>query len=364
MTSRGAFRSPLILFLLAGGVLGQSQSVTATAPPPAGLPQMLFQCDLAQGLMTCALWIWNGKLYDGAWANGTIGQMTVQSPDPHALVIKRIDTTGAAAGLNGTYSGKWDGKQITDAKFSWSWKDKSTVFAWSASPAVVPVTLVHVNPGNATNWYSAPLTAYTILGETGIYRGISIVDYRSRGELPMQKFETRAMPLDCPQTCGADKPSAVAAVYADGAAFGDEKAIAAIMSERSLEERTYKAIALKMCALAKQQLGTAEIVSALANVFDAPPSAEGAEAARAKALRFAAKFLNLRATLGPDGKVTIQRGTPISRPHSQSDTDNTVEATLKEMNDRRTLLLADPVRDKAGKLYLIDAPDDVECKLR
>jgi hypothetical protein len=359
----GEFRVSLIVFLLTGIVPGHAQKVNSPASPPAGLPRMLFECDLAPNIVICGMWIWNGRLYDGAWANGTMGQMTVASPDHNALVIKRVDSTGAAAGLTGTYTGKWDGKQISDPRFSWSWKDKSMVFTWNAVPQDVPVTLVHDNPGHATNWYSAPLTAYTILGETGSYRGTSNVDYRSRGDSPLQKFETRALPMDCAQTCGSDKPSAIAAVYADGTTFGDRVHIDKIMQERGEEESAYKSIALKMCTMARQQQGVTEIVAALAKGFDAPASAEGADASRAKALHFSVKFLNQRASLGPDGKVTIRRGTPMNRPHSQSDTDNTVQATLQEINQRRTGLLADPVKEKAGKLYLTDTPDEVECKL-
>jgi hypothetical protein len=368
MISRGALRSSLIMALLAGGVLGRSQGVGATVGPPAGLPRMLFECDLAQNFMNCGMWIWNGRLYDSAWANGTVGQMSVGSSSPNALVIKRVDTTGVAAGLTGTYTGKWDGKQITDAKFSWSWHDKSMVFTWAAVPQEVPVTLSNTNSGSKlpTNWYPAPLTAYTVVGEVRSWRGTSTVDYRSLGLSPMGKFETKPFPGICGQPCNnnIEKVYLIAAIYADGAAFGDQGKIAEIMTERDREQRAYKSIALRICALAKQQLGVPEIVASLGKEYD-PPA--GRDAASVLAVHFAMEFLNRRATLGSDGQVITYRGcgpnSGMCRPHSQSDTDNTIEATLKEINQRRAGLLADPVKDQAGKLYLTDTADEVGCKL-
>lgn len=83
----------------------------------ASLPDKLYSCNYLPK-PNCGYWVRNGAGYHGEYANGAIGEMTVQQFGVGSVVFTRKDVSGVLVGLTGTYRGTWDGHQIVDGVFS------------------------------------------------------------------------------------------------------------------------------------------------------------------------------------------------------------------------------------------------------
>lgn len=260
--------------------------------PPAHLPRFIWECEAATGANsnTCSVWIWHAASYSATWSIGAVGQLTVASGDRAAsggnateLRVHRVDTAGTLAGLDATYTGKWDGTQFTDGKMTFSFKGASNTGAWTGVPEVTPV--VHTDFGKVEtvqqrerdywgkkspyyNWYAADLTGFAIdtHGMAGSPPSTAIEDYRVRGEAPMKPGERRTISLRARllppnyEKGAAYRPGvAVAAIYADGTTFGDRNVLSAMIDYRHSMLGALTNIGATLCKLGGQQSSSREI---------------------------------------------------------------------------------------------------------
>ncbi len=243
--------------------------------PPAGLPVELYECDVSPTGKDCGVWQWTGKAYEGFWANGAIGRITVQGRDPSALLLKRTDPEGTKAGLTATYTGKWDGKQITEAKFPWVWNGKTAIYEWTASTEFFPGTIAvdvfkdcHMGGGCrfwVTNQYPFPISAYLIAATSvmGSNPYSLFADYRV-AQQPLQKKGERRDTGIAGSDMNIPLQMAVVAVLAEnGRAFGVQKAIDDIRAKRIEQVGTYTDLSAKISKLAGEGQTTAQINTAL-----------------------------------------------------------------------------------------------------
>jgi hypothetical protein len=186
----GAF---LLLFLFFRCLPCFSQSGEGTPPPPGHLPRLLLECESGSGFSSCSVWMWQGSVYTAIWSNGAIAQLSVESGDAPDLRVQRTDTSGNAAGLSATYTGRWDGNAVSDGKLTFTFKGASGVGGWTGKPTL---TTVLNNPRldySYVNWYTTQLTGFAIYthAPNDSWIGTKINDYRVRGESPMNPGEAR-----------------------------------------------------------------------------------------------------------------------------------------------------------------------------
>jgi hypothetical protein len=319
---------PCLLLLLIATGIGHAQDNRATALPP-----ILFECDAAPNPVTCAAWIWNGQQYDATWEDGAVGQMTVTSGNSSSLVIHRADTTGAVAGLTGTYTGTWNGKAVIDAKFIWTFRGNTTNWTWQTLPTTVPANCVP--PGYIKNWYTSPLTAYVFAAEpksdgSAMNTAHELNDLRNKGRPwpAIGRFRTTRDENCFNAVAYGFGSHLTVALFADGSAFGDRQEINAIMSARAKAEREYHQLATQVCSLAQQGLGLSEIAAAINSQH--PPDSPA---------------LNL---------LNHNLGKP---PRTPEDGKLRIINAIKELQDMRAGLL-DPVKDENGKLYIDEKPEE------
>jgi len=100
-----------------------SDSVAAPVPVPApkkSTAAASFSMTECEGTNNCATWTFLGKQGNGQWPSGEIANLTVERFDNDSVVIRRADSTGAAAGLTATYTGTRQGGRI-GGEFTSSW---------------------------------------------------------------------------------------------------------------------------------------------------------------------------------------------------------------------------------------------------
>lgn len=362
--TRGNAAAPLLLLILLHCFPCFSQSGAGTPPPPGHLPRMLFECESGSGFSSCSVWMWQGAAYSAIWSNGATGQLTVQSGNAAEIQFQRVDAAGPAAGLNATYSGKWDGSSVKDGKLSFTFKGASGSGVWTGVPEATPVVhsnlgtvlteqqreLSYFEPPNAPyiNWYTSDLTGYTIRthgvgGSTAI--STVIEDFRVRGERPMKTGERRQIAIfkAVPVPANYDKGTAyrygeaIAAIFADGSTFGDRNMLAEMLERRRSMIAALTGIGTTVCTLGGQHAPVADIAAAL-------DKQHADEDARAAAGQGVAKETR-------DAAYSYV-GKALGHVNTRLTASQAAIRILDEVNQLRSGLAADPVKDASGQLAI------------
>ncbi len=142
-------RNSRCLFLLAllAGSLGCAEIVAAQAPAESrtATPLAMTECE---GTNNCASWTFLGTLGNGQWPSGEVANLSVETFDASTVVIRRADSTGAAAGLTAVYKGtRHDDRVGGEFTSSWPghWENKSgNWYATIEKAAVAPPPVMKV----------------------------------------------------------------------------------------------------------------------------------------------------------------------------------------------------------------------------
>lgn len=90
------------------------------AQQPQLHPVLLGACESTDG---CAVWNFQGATGSGHWQDGAIADLTIEqfaAFDGGSVVIRRVDSSGAAKGLTATYTGTRKGTLVV-GKLDWNW---------------------------------------------------------------------------------------------------------------------------------------------------------------------------------------------------------------------------------------------------
>lgn len=355
--------------LLSNAAVGPSD---APAAPPHHLPRVIFECEAATGAptSTCSAWIWHGASYSAVWSIGAIGQITVGARNPADISFQRVDSEGALAGLTATYTAKWDGTRFSDGNFSFTFKGSSNAGVWSGVPEMTPVVHTHMGmvqtvtqdeiygvgrspPAPYYNFYTADLSAFAVYFDRfgpGSSANVTIVeDLRAMGAAPMKPGERRSVGLKSMRLApdyeaGAKYHAgmAIAAIYTDGATFGDSKVLSALIAHRRAMLSALTDIAPTLCKLGTQQASIAEVGAALSRQQAAEDTRGSADkAGRAAAYDYVDKSLHGR--YGRDTAAQI------------------IKLTWDRLDKLRSGL-ADPLKATAGQ-PAIAAVEPLTCNL-
>jgi hypothetical protein len=347
--------SALVLTLcLLGSSPAFGQSGDGT-PPPAQLPPLIAECESGAGYNACSVWIWQGSTYSAIWSNGAVGQLTVASGDAADLQLQRADKSGTLAGLTATYTGQWNGSAVNDGKMTANFKGTSKGGTWTGTPTVTPVLKNPTLDHNYLNGYTAQLTGYAIFNGSGLYSSslaTMINDYRLRGEVAMspgtsRPFTLRPMmlPQDYVKGASYQNLAAIAAIYSDGTTFGDPHVLKAMIDARQWMIDALTGIAGTVCRMGEQQATINDIGAALDKQRAREDAQSGAEKdASRMAYEFVSKLLS-------GGNV---RRLPANAA---------VKRVWAEVNQRRSELASDPVKDGSGRLA-IPSVTPLQCDLR
>jgi hypothetical protein len=365
-------RSPLYLYasllgasLLSATVSGQSNS---SPPPPGHLPRFLWECEAGAGASSgaCSVWIWQGSSYSATWSIGAIGQLTVTNSDRGEITVKRQDTAGNLAGLNATYTAKWDGTRFSDGKMAFTFKGTSSTGVWMGAPLLTPV--VHTAAGMVRtitddeiygvgrgpvpyyNWYSSDLTAFAthLKRYEGAGDSTIVEDFRVRGEQPMKPGDRRTLSLKAKRLQANYEGGAtfrpgmsIAAIYADGTTFGDPKVLAGMIAFRRSMHASLTNIGATLCRLGLQQASIAEVGDALSKQHAVEDGRSPSDKeARATAYTYIDKSLSAR------GHFTSAQS---------------IKRTWEALDKLRSGL-TDPVKNNSGEPAIPSAPP-LTCQL-
>ena len=108
--------------------LGLFLPAACVAQQPQVHPVLVAACETSDG---CARWDFQGQSGSGHWPNGAIADLTIERFDANdggTVIIRRVDSSGGAAGLTATYTGTRTGVLVT-GKLDWNWPghgDQST----------------------------------------------------------------------------------------------------------------------------------------------------------------------------------------------------------------------------------------------
>ncbi len=345
-------------------------------PPPAHLPPVIAECEVNLTNGGCGAWAWNGSSYTGVWSNGSTGQLTVTGDDPGNLRIERTDTAGAFAGLTATYTGRWtqpvaknkpilyvplNGQQkasmVEGAKLSIRMRGTSAEASWIGAPAVTSVFRdTDRNSTRYFNFYSSQLTGYAVNVNGSTFPaqvkissqlGTLINDYRIRGEHPMnpgesRDFSQRVLDIVPNYVKGANYPDTapIAAVYSDGATFGDANVLKVMMEHRREMIEALTSIGATVCRMGLQQASMREIGEEL-NKQHAKEDASNY--GRNEAYSFADRHMAPREL----GRMTASQA---------------AKHVWERINKVRSELAADPVKDGSGQL-VIPSVTPLACSL-
>lgn len=303
--------------------------------------------------------MWHGSYYSAIWSNGETGQLTLKSGNNADLQVQRTDTAGPFAGLNVSYTGKWDGTQVTDGKLTFTFKGTPGAGVWTGVSEATPVVhssvgaivtteqreLSYFEPPNAPyiNWFPSDLSGFAIHSHGVAGSNViatHIEDYRARGERPMKMGERRPITLKAASIQpNYDRGAtyrygeAIAAIYADGTTFGDATVLAAMIDRRRSMIAALTGIGTTLCSLGLQQEPIAEVGTALDN----QRASEDARSPADKDARDAAYSLISNYLGGHD--------------NSRLPANKAIQRTFDQLNKIRSGL-ADPVKDNTGKLVI------------
>jgi hypothetical protein len=351
---RNRAASPLSGLLLLFPLTGFGQLIEILPAPPAHLPQLIYECETGAHYSACSVWVWHGMAYSAIWQNGAVGEVTVQNGNPAQIQFARRDSAGPVAGLTATYTAKWDGKSFSDGKITANLQGGTGQLLWSATPTVTPVLANPQQNYSYVNWYPAQLTAYAIFNSKGSFNmsvGTESNDYRLRGEQPMNPGDSRPFtqqyvvtPANYGQGVTYPQASVLAAIYADGTTFGNRGVLEALLEQRKVMIAALTSIGTTLCSMGEKSVSIADISSALNKQHEGENARSPAgNGERDRAYSFAQKSLGSRVSgrLAPDQAVRL---------------------TFNKLNQLRTGLAADPVRDAAGNL-VIPAVSPLTCDL-
>jgi len=337
-------------------------------PPPAHLPRFIWECEVGSGASAeaCGVWSWQGASYSATWSIGAMGQLNVTSGEHSEISVHRQDTSGSLAGLDATYTAKWDGSRFSDGKMTFTFRGAPNTGVWRAAPLVTPVvhTLLGTvqtitqdeiygvgrRPAPYYNWYSADLTGYAIYSShfEGAANLTVVEDFRVRGEQPMKPGERRVLSLHAKTLApnyegGAKYPagSAIAAIYADGTTFGDPKVLAAMIGFRRSMLAALTGIGNTLCQLGGPQATVDEVQAALGKQQSAEDSRSPSDKeARAVANDYVNRSLHAR---------------------GQRSASEAIKRTRDRLEELRSGL-ADPVKSNGGQ-PAIPAAAPLSCHL-
>lgn len=332
-------------------VFGQ---VAETPRPPGRLPQLISECESGPNYLACSLWIWRGSAYSAIWQNGAFGQLTVTSTDPENASFARQDSAGPVAGLKATYTAKWDGSTFTGGKIVAKLAGATNTLTWTGAVTVTPVLPTPLQDGSYLNWYPGQLTAYARFGSqsaTGQAIETQVDDFRLANESPMSPGESRLFPsgryaFGPNYEQGAHYParSVIAAIYADGATFGDARVLKVMLQRRKEMLASLNAIGPLLCSMGQQGASLDDISAAL-NKQQAAEKRQG--------------------TAVTDGAyeayLYVQRSVNSRVNHHLSLTQ-AMKRTWDDFNKLRSGVSADPVKD-AGGAPVIPATLPLTCNL-
>src|SRR3984885_13209787 len=100
--------------------LGLFLPAACVAQQPQVHPVLIAACETSDG---CARWDFQGQSGSGHWPNGAIADLTIERFDANdggTVIIRRVDSSGGAAGLTATYTGTRTGVLVT-GKLDWNW---------------------------------------------------------------------------------------------------------------------------------------------------------------------------------------------------------------------------------------------------
>jgi hypothetical protein len=342
----------LLFFCLSPSI--SAQMLDSIPAPPGHLPRLVGECETGLNYAACSLWIWHGTSYSAIWQNGAVGQLTVASADAANVQIKRQDSAGPVAGLTATYTAIWDGTSFNDGKILATLKGGTNTLAWTGNATATPVLPTPQMDYSYLNWYPGQLTGYARFGGQGSFTRAfetEIDDFRIFNEPPMspgesREFTLRYFVLPANYEKGAHYPnfSVVAAIYADGTAFGDANVLKAMMERRKTMLAALNAIGATLCSMGRRNASINDISEALNKQH--------------------------AATQEPDGKTPDESGVAYSyvqkslgsRVNSHLPVDQALNRTWDDLNKLRSGLAADPVKDASGNL-VIPPVTPLECNL-
>jgi hypothetical protein len=337
---RGAFSTVLILIALLTSLSARGDSFAGTPAPPANLPRLIGECETGPNYVACSVWIWQGSSYSAIWQNGAIGQITVSSGSGTDVQFQRGDTAGVFSGMRATYTAKWDGSQISNGKMAFTFNGVSATIDWIGNPAVTPVVADPQQKYSFVNWYTSQLTAYAIINHDGSWngsQGTEIDDYRFRGEQPMNPGESRAfsnkyfaIPDNYVKGANYPQASSIAAIYADGTTFGDDKVLAAMIARRQRMIAALTTIGTNLCTLAQQNT-----VQGIESALEQERTREDSQSPAGRDERDAAYDYVLR-SFGVRG---VKPGGLVGK-------------VFDRLNQLRSGLAADPVKGNSGQLIV------------
>jgi hypothetical protein len=114
------FSTPAHLLLVGLVWLGLLLTADCRAQQAQVHPVLVAACEGTDG---CARWDFHGPSGSGHWPNGAIADLTIQrfdATDGGTVVIRRVDSSGAASGLTATYTGTRTGVLVS-GKLDWNW---------------------------------------------------------------------------------------------------------------------------------------------------------------------------------------------------------------------------------------------------
>src|ERR1700722_5105537 len=107
------FSTPASVLLVRLVWLGLFFSATCRGQQTQVHPVLVAACEGTDG---CARWDFHGPSGSGRWPNGAVANLAVQPFDANdggTVVIRRVDSSGAASGFTATYTGTRTGVLVS-----------------------------------------------------------------------------------------------------------------------------------------------------------------------------------------------------------------------------------------------------------
>ena len=144
----------VMLPVLAATVLTTALSAQNAPPGPKAQPGpvTMTECEGTD----CGTWTFLGTQGNGQWPNGEVANLSVENFDNGTVVIRRADSTGAAAGLTALYKGsRHDSRIGGEFTSSWPghWDNKSgNWYATIEKSSATPPSVMHWCSDSCRTW--------------------------------------------------------------------------------------------------------------------------------------------------------------------------------------------------------------------
>jgi hypothetical protein len=171
--------------------------------PNDSSPRTMTECE---GVDNCSTWTFLGVQGNGQWRTGEVANLyfqkvMVNDDKSVAVVIRRADSTGSAAGLTAVYTGTWrDGRVGGEFTSSWPghWKNRSgNWYALTEATLSLP-TVMHLCAHDhclTYTWEDGHYTNYTNLPyQSGEKRVLTVKSF-TRESIVLYDTETGSYPL-------------------------------------------------------------------------------------------------------------------------------------------------------------------------